>query len=155
MSAMQSILSRFRRLRTNIAGSSSLETSLALLLAFPFLFAAFQVCIYAYAQAALSNAVKSGVRYAITHGNDSSLCSGPSTGCQDSDAAKVISTVQNDAGQYLTSLKSVSVTVSYPDGSCAPPSRVVVTASYSYFPVFSTRSLAYSMHATAGGRIVY
>lgn len=142
-------------IRKDLSGSSSLETSLALLLAFPFIFAAFQVCIYAYAQAALSNSVKSGVRYAITHGIDSSQCSGPSTGCTDSSAANVISTVRNDAGQYLSSLKSVAVTVSYPDSSCAPPSRVVVTATYTLLPMFSVRSLSYSMHATAGGRIVY
>jgi Flp pilus assembly protein TadG len=155
MRPLASIAMRVGGIRKDIAGSSSLETSLALLLALPFLFAAFQLCIYSYAQAALSNAVKSGVRYAITHGVDSSNCSGPSTGCQDSSAANVVSTVQNDAGQYLSSLKSVTVTVSYPDSSCAPPSRVIVTATYMALPIFSIQALSYSMHATAGGRIVY
>lgn len=145
----------FRRLRENVLGSSSLETSLALILALPAAFAAFQMCIYAYAQAVLSDSVRAGVRYAIVHGADSSSCSGPSQGCSDASAANVVSTVQDDAGQYWSSLKTANVTVSYPDGSSAPPSRVVISASFNYLPDFNVQSLSYSVHATAGGRIVY
>ncbi|MEG9437887.1 pilus assembly protein [Edaphobacter sp. HDX4] len=144
-----------RRLLCDPLGSSSIETSLALLLALPFTFAAFQLCLYAYAQSVLSDSVRVGVRYAIVHGSDSAACSGPSAGCSDSSAANVISTVQNNAGRYLNILKAVNVTVLYPDASSAPPSRVVVTATYRYLPIVSSSSMAYSMYATAGGRIVF
>jgi Flp pilus assembly protein TadG len=136
-------------------GSSTIETALALIIAFPIIFAAFELCIFTYAQAALSDAVRTGVRYAIVHGADSSTCSGPSQGCQDASGANVVSTVQATAGQYLTSLSAANVVVQYPDGSSSPPSRVVVTASYTYLPIFSAQSMAHTMHATAGGRIVY
>lgn len=137
------------------SGSGSIETALALILAFPVLFAVFELCIFAYAQALLSDAARVGVRYAIVHGTDSSICSGPSTGCADSSGTKVASAVLNYGSAYFAPLSGANVSVTYPDSSSAPPSRVQVSVSYNYVPLIFKAGISHTMNATSEGRIVY
>lgn len=136
-------------------GSVLVETCLALLLAFPVVFSAFELCIFTYTQAILGDAARVGVRYAIIHGVDSSTCSGPSNGCPDQSGANVIATVQNYAAASLKSLNGITVTPTWPDASSAPPSRVQVTVTYNYSPFFQNSGMSMAMYATAEGRIVY
>ena len=151
----QTLIGRALNLRHESLGSALVETSLALILAFPAILSAFELCMFTYTQAILGDAARVGTRYAIVHGTDSTLCSGPSTGCADSTAANVISTVTNYATDSLSSLRSISVTPSYLDSSSAPPSRVTVTVTYTYTPLFNSSVLSIPMYATAEGRIVY
>ena len=143
------------RLWTDLRGSLLIETALALMLAFPVIFAVFEICMFTYTQAVLGNAARMGVRYAIVHGTDSGNCSGPSSGCADSAAVKVLSAVRQDAANSLHDLRAMTVNVSYPDTSCSPPSRVVIVIHYTYVPYLNLPGLAQAMYATAEGRIVY
>lgn len=153
---MRNLIKLALRLRRDTHGSAMIETSLALLLAFPMLFFAFELCMFTYTQAVLGDAARVGVRYAIVHGTDSTLCSGPSTGCADSSGANVVSQVQNYSSKWINTPKSVTVTVTYPDASSAPPTRVNVAVTYTYLPFFAgNSSIAIPIRATAEGRIVY
>jgi hypothetical protein len=137
-------------------GSVLIETSLALLLAIPLLFSAFEICMFTYTQSVLGDAARAGVRYAIVHGSDSSLCSGP--GCSsDLTGANVVTMVQNYAAQFISAPGGLTVTVSYPDSSAAPQARVGVTVTYKYSPFFQNTgfSTLIPMYATGEGRIVY
>ena len=136
-------------------GTALVETSLALLLAFPVMISAFELCMFTYTQAILGDAARVGVRYAIVHGSDSSACSGPSGGCSDKTAANVVQTVQHYAANSLSSLGSVSVSPSYIDASSAPSSRIIVTVTYNYAPLFQFSAFSMAMSASAEGRIVY
>lgn len=155
---MRSLIKLVPRLRREMDGSAMIETSMALLLVFPMFVFAFEVCMFTYTQAVLGEAARAGVRYAIVHGTDSTACSGPSTGCGDSSGANVVSTVQNYAAQSMQAGgNGLAVTVSYPDASSAPPTRVNVTVKYTYSPFFASNGsgIALPMYATAEGRIVY
>ncbi len=149
------LLRRVQNLCHDSLGSVLVETSLALILAFPAILTAFELCMFTYTQAILGDAARVGTRYAIVHGTDSTLCSGPSTGCADSTAANVIGTVTKYASNSLSSLSTISVTPNYLDSSSAPPSRVTVTVTYTYTPLFNSSVLSIPMYATAEGRIVY
>ena len=137
------------------AATSTVETAFAFILAVPTIFLAFELCLYAYAQAVLSDSARAGVRYAIVHGNDSSNCSGPSKGCADSSAANVVTAVQQYGASFLTSLSAVQVSVSYPDASSAPPSRVKVSVQYTYAPLIARSFTGHLLQATSEGRIVF
>lgn len=139
----------------DVRGSVLVETSLALLLAFPVLFSGFELCMFAYTQAILGDAARVGVRYAIIHGVDSSTCSGPTNGCSDQSGANVVSTVQNYAAGSYGTLRGITVTPTWPDASSAPPSRVRITVTYNYSPFFQNSRISMAMYATAEGRIVY
>jgi Flp pilus assembly protein TadG len=138
-------------------GSVLIETSLALLVALPLLFAVFEICMFTYTQSILGDAAREGVRYAIVHGSDSPSCSGPSTGCADPSGANVVSMVQGYAAQFLNTHGGLSISVSYPDNSSAPQSRVGVTVTYNYSPFFQSdvTSTRIAMYATGEGRIVF
>jgi Flp pilus assembly protein TadG len=141
--------------RRDARGSVLLETSLALLLAFPVCFSAFELCLFTYTQAILGDAARVGVRYAAVHGVDSSACSGPSAGCADQSGANVISTVQTYAAASYSILSGITVAPTWPDASSAPPSRVQVTVTCTYSPFFQNSGVSMAMYATAEGRIVY
>jgi len=112
--------------------------------------------MFTYTQAVIGDAARVGVRYAIVHGTDSSSCSGPSTGCGDSSGANIVTQVQNYSALWIHTPKKITVTVTYPDASSAPPTRVNVAVTYTYSPFFQKNtSIAIPMHATAEGRIVY
>ncbi len=140
---------------SDVRGSLVIETALALMLAFPVIFVVFEICMFTYTLSVLGDAARTGVRYAIVHGTDSSNCSGPSSGCADSGAANVQSAVEQDAANTLHDMSAMTVSVSYPDASSAPPSRVIVAIHYTYVPYLNLPGLAQAMSATAEGRIVY
>jgi Flp pilus assembly protein TadG len=135
--------------------SVQVETAVALLVAFPLFFTTFELCVFAYTQALLGDAARVGVRYAITHGTDSASCSGPSTGCGDTTGANVASAVSTYASSLMSGLSAATVTPTWPDGSSAPPSRVVVRVTYTYAPMLSGVTGSIAMSSTAEGRIVY
>lgn len=152
---MRSLRQCTTTLRTDTRASVQVETTFALLLAIPLLFTVFELCAFTYTQALLGDAARVGVRYAIVHGTDSTSCSGPSSGCADSSGANVISMVQTYAGGLMNVLSNVTVTPSWPDSSSAPPSRVSVTVTYTYSPIFANVGPSIAMQSTAEGRIVY
>lgn len=136
-------------------GSMLLETALCMLAIVPAMLWMLELSMLIYTWNILSNAARQGVRYAEVHGTDSSLCSGPSNGCSDPSAANVVAQVQQYAAMSYHNLSQMNVTVSYPDGSSAPPSRVMVSLQYTYVPYLNLPGIVRNLNVTAEGRIVF
>lgn len=132
-----------------------LETALCMLAIVPAMLWMLELSMLIYTWNILSNAARQGVRYAEVHGTDSSLCSGPSNGCSDPSAANVVAQVQQYAAMSYHNLSQMNVTVSYPDGSSAPPSRVMVSLQYTYVPYLNLPGIVRNLNVTAEGRIVF
>jgi Flp pilus assembly protein TadG len=136
-------------------GSLVVETALSLLLVIPMVFWLFEMCMLTYTYSVLGDAARQGVRYAIVHGIDSGNCSGPSSSCADASGANVVSVVQSAAAYSFHDLSEMTVQVTYPDGSSAPPSRVDVTINYTYVPYIKLPGIVHSVQLSAQGRILY
>ncbi len=138
------------------SGSMLLEFALSVWTLFLLTFLIFEFCMTIYTYSVLNNAAREGVRYAIAHGTDNSLCSGPSSGCSDSTGANVTNVVKGYAGVCFHDISGMTVTPSWPDGTSTPSSRVRVTISYPYVPYLSLPGFnAPTMQTTAEGRIVF
>lgn len=146
---------RRRQLRHGEDGSLMVETALALLVVLPMVFSLFEICMLTYTYSVLGDAARQGVRYAIVHGTDSAVCSGPSTGCGDSAGANVISVVQKAAAYSFHNISGMTVQVTYPDASSSPTSRVAVAISYTYVPYIQLPGVVQNIHTSAQGRIIY
>ena len=81
----------------------------------------------------VANAARIGVRYAIVHGS-MSTASGVNGPSGPGSTANVVNVVRDYAGVGLLDLSKLTVTVSYPDASNTPGSRVTVTTRYAYDP---------------------
>lgn len=139
-------------------GQAQMEFVLSALLVVMFIFGMLEMVLLVYTYNVLADSAKEGVRYAIVHGTDSATCSGPGGGgvsCTDSSGANVTATVQQYAQYSFHSTSSMTVTVSYPDSSSAPPSRVQVHISYPYQPFFGMGWPTVTVNAAAAGRIVF
>lgn len=137
------------------SGQAMVESALSLLAAFTLAFLLFEGTMLIYAYAVLNNAAREGVRYAVVHGNDTSNCSGPSSGC-DATAAPVVSVVQSYAKLSFHDLSGMKVMVNYPDVTqSAPMSLVTVTVTYPYVPITKFFNVSSTLSITSEGRIVY
>jgi Flp pilus assembly protein TadG len=145
----------FRAIVRDASGSLVLETALSLLVIIPCVFSIFEVCMLSYTYSTLNDSVRQGVRYAVSHGTDSSTCSGPSAGCSDATGANVANVVKNEAALSGHNLSGMVVTVSYPDGASTPSSRVQVTATYPYVPFTAYPAFQQTLNVSAEGRIVF
>lgn len=97
-----------------------------------------EMSLFLYNYAVLTDAAKDGARCAIVH------CSKGITTTVD---ALLAASVHGTAGRILD--------VSYPDDNQAPGSRVQVTVSYSYSPLFLTNWATIPISATSVGRIQF
>ena len=70
---------RFRR--AGEEGQATIEMLVSFTTVFALVFWLFELCLFAYTCSVLNDAAQEGVRYAIMHGTDSSLCSGPDSAC--------------------------------------------------------------------------
>jgi Flp pilus assembly protein TadG len=137
-------------------GSMLIEFSFSVWTLFLVTFLIFEFCMTVYTYSVLGNAAREGVRYAIVHGTDSIVCSGPSTGCGDAAGANVTTAVKSYTSVSFHDLTNMTVTPSWPDGTSTPASRVVVTISYPYVPYLVVPGFsAPQMRVTAEGRIVF
>ena len=119
-------------------------------------FFAWELLMAMYTASVLADAAKEGVRYAIVHGSNSTLCSGPnaSNPCAfDPSGGEVVNTAKKYAQASLHDMSAISVTVNYPDGTNAPPSRVTVAVTYSYVPYINL-PFTPKLTTKAAGRIV-
>jgi hypothetical protein len=138
------------------AGAMLIEFALSVWTLFLVTFLIFEFCMLLYTYSVLGDAAREGVRYAIAHGTDSSLCSGPGPGCSDSSGNNVVNVVKGYTAVSFHDMSGMTVTPNWPDGTSTPSSRVVVTISYPYISYFSLPGfLSPSMHVTAEGRIVF
>ena len=137
-------------------GSSLAEFAISVLTLLMVSFAVFEFCMVVYTYAILGNAAREGVRYAIVHGSDSSICSGPSTGCGDSTGSNVSAVVNNFAAGSFHNISAMTVTPSWPASSSQPGSRVKIQVTYTYVPYIKIPGgVTPTMSLTAEGRIVY
>ena len=137
-------------------GQAQVEFALSIMVVLVTVFFSWELLMAMYTASVMADAAKEGVRYAIVHGSNSTLCSGPnlSNPCAyDAPGDQVVSTVKAYAKASLHDTSAISVTVSYPDGSNEPPSRVAVTVTYSYVPYINL-PFAPTLTTKAAGRIV-
>src|SRR5437899_5306436 len=101
-------------------GQSLLETALMIVVIFTVVFWIFELGWLMYTYSVLADAVNEGVRYAIVHSGG--------------DPAGTQAKVQTFAATSLHDVSAISTSVTFPDGSSAPPNRVQVTVTYTYIP---------------------
>ena len=117
----------------------------------------------------LADAAKDGVRYAIVHGTNNSIPSGPTCPCVDIDgpAAPPGTTPGYGSGygvvktlaQYsLHNMAGITVTVTYLDTAIPPanktPNRVKVVIAYPVHPLFGLGWPTATVYAASEGRII-
>jgi len=118
-----------------------LETAMMMVVIFTLLFWVIEVGYFTYTYSVLANAADEGVRYSIVHSG------GDSAGTQ-----TVVKNYVNTSPQNLSN--SISVSVTFPDGSAVPPNHVDVTVTYTYAPFLSTFFTTTTMKTYAEGRMV-
>lgn len=121
-------------------GQSLVETAIMVVVVFTVVFWIFELGWLMYTFSVLSDAVNEGVRYAIVHSG------GDPTGTQ----AKV----KTFAATSLHNVSAITPSVTFPDGSSAPPNRVRVTVTYTYVPYLPKFINAPTMKTYAEGRMV-
>ena len=121
-------------------GQSLLETALMMPLIFTVVFWVFELSWLMFTYVVLANAANEGVRYSIVHSGG--------------DAAGTQTTVQAFASTSLHNISAMSTSVTFPDGSAAPPGRVRVTVTYTYVPYLSGFINTPTVHAYAEGRMI-
>ena len=137
-------------------GSVLIETALSFMLMMTCVLGIIECCMMTYTYSVYADAARYGVRYATFHGANSSNCSGPTTGCGDPTGANVVSGVTSYASNYSTPVSGMAVAVSYPDtGGSTTPSRVLVTITYTYLPIFHFPGANHTFQVVSQGRIIY
>jgi Flp pilus assembly protein TadG len=141
-------------------GQSQVEFALTIVFVMLMILAAIELTVMIYTYSVLADAAKEGVRYAVVHGTGigASNCSGPGGGsvsCSDSGGANVITAVNNYTSLSFHSSSAMTVTPTYLDGSSVAPSRVRVTVSYDYQPIFGLGWPSVTVHAASEGRIAF
>jgi TadE-like protein len=139
-------------------GQAQVEFVLSILFVIMLIFGVLELVLLVYTYDVLADSAKEGVRYAVVHGTDSANCSGPGGGgvsCTDSSGGNVQTTVTQYAQYSFHNTSSMTVTVTYPDASSVPPSRVQVQINYPYQPFFGMGWPTVTVKAAAAGRIMF
>jgi len=127
---------RWRRQR----GQSLVETALMIWVIITVVFSVFELGWLMYTYSVLADAANEGVRYAIVHSGG--------------DPAGTQAKVKAFASTSMHDVSAISVYVTSPDGTYAPPNRVRVTVTYTYIPFLPQFITAPTMHSFAEGRMV-
>jgi hypothetical protein len=140
-------------LRREPRGQGQIELVLSMLTIAFVIFWTCEVVMAVYTYSVLADAAKEGVRYAIVHGSRNSNCSGPNVPpCPDIAGNNVVNLVKDYARYSLHDVSTMTVSVTYPDGSITSPSRVRVEVAYRFVP-FTALPLRPTLRAAAEGRI--
>ena len=107
---------------------------------FTVVFWVFELGWLMYTYSVLADAANEGVRYAMVHSGG--------------DPAGTQAKVKTFAATSLHNVSAISVSVTPPDGSYAPPNRVQVTVTYTYIPYLPKFITAPTMKSYAEGRMV-
>ena len=122
------------------SGQSLLETAMMMTIIFAAVFSMFELGWLMYTYSVLANAANEGVRYSIVHSGG--------------DAAGTEATVKNFATASLHDVTAITTSITFPDGSAAPPNRVRVAVTYVYIPYLPRFISAPTMRTYAEGRMV-
>jgi Flp pilus assembly protein TadG len=137
-------------------GQALVESAISLVVTITLAFWLFELSMMTYTCTILNDATHEGMRYAILHGTDSTVCSGPDSACTDpTPYANVQAAVRNVTAISLHNMTAMTVTVAYPDSTAAPGNRVTVTTAYTYVPMLDFPGLAKLLTFTSTGRIIY
>jgi Flp pilus assembly protein TadG len=137
-------------------GQAALEMLVSLTVVFSLVFWLFELCMFAYTCSVLNEAAQEGVRYAIVHGTNSSICSGPDTTCTNqSPYSNVQAIVTAAASASLHNMSALTVTVSYVNSTAAIGNPVAVKVAYTYVPYLNFPGLANALTFTSQGQILY
>jgi hypothetical protein len=116
----------------------------------------FELCMFTYTCSVLNDAAQEGVRYAIVHGADSTICSGPDSTCTNqSPYSNVQTVVTSTASASLRNMTAMTVAVSYANNTAAVGNPVTVKVSYTYVPYLNLPGLQNSVSFSSQGRILY
>ena len=121
-------------------GQALVETALMMWVIITVVFFIFELGWLMYTYSVLADAANEGVRYAIVHSGG--------------DPAGTQAKVQTFAGASMHNINALSTSVTFPDGSSAPPNRVRVSVTYTYIPALPQFITAPTMHSFAEGRMV-
>jgi Flp pilus assembly protein TadG len=145
-----------RRGRCREDGQATLEMVVSLTVIFSLVFWLFELCMFTYTCSVLNDAAQEGVRYAIMHGTDSSICSGPDTLCTNQTPySNVQAVVTAAASASLHNTSAMTVTVSYANSTAATGNPVAVRIAYTYVPYLNFPGLANALTFTSQGQILY
>jgi Flp pilus assembly protein TadG len=122
------------------SGQSLLETAMMITIIFAVVFWMFEIGWLMYTYSVMANAANEGVRYSIVHSGG--------------DASGTQATVNSFAGASLHDVSAITTSVTFPDGSAAPPNRVRVAVTYVYIPYLPSFISAPTMRTYAEGRMV-
>jgi Flp pilus assembly protein TadG len=122
------------------SGQSLLETAMMITIIFTVVFWVFEIGWLMYTYSVMANAANEGVRYSIVHSGG--------------DAAGTEATVKNFATASLHDVTAITTSITFPDGSAAPPNRVRVAVTYVYIPYLPRFISAPTMRTYAEGRMV-
>jgi Flp pilus assembly protein TadG len=155
MSARRNFSARRRQ-----EGQAAVEFALVVVFLVILLVSILEMTMFIYTYAALTNAAKEGVRYAIVHGAStgtaiSTTAKSLSTPCSTAATGSLLSTVQTYAALSLHNTSSMSINACFPDGDNKPGSAVQVSVSYPYQPIFGLRWASVTVSANSVGRIVF
>jgi hypothetical protein len=140
-----------RRGRCREDGQATLE-----MVVFSLVFWLFELCMFTYTCSVLNDAAQEGVRYAIMHGTDSSLCSDPDTVCTNQTPySNVQAVVTAAASASLHNTSAMTVTVSYANSTAATGNPVAVKVAYTYVLYLNFPGLANALTFTSQGKILY
>jgi len=141
-------------------GQAAVEFALVVVFLVVLLVSILEMTMFIYTYAALTNAAKEGVRYAIVHGAStgtavSGTVKSPSTPCSTAATGALLTTVQTYAALSLHNTSSMSINACFPDGDNKPGSAVQVSVSYPYQPIFGLRWASVTVSANSVGRIMF
>lgn len=144
------------RRREHQHGQATLEMLVSLMVVLSLVFWLFELCMFTYTCSVLNEATQEGVRYAIVHGIDSTLCSGPDTACTDqSPYSNVKAVVTAAASASLHNISAMKITVTYANSTAAIGNPVAVEVAYTYVPYLNLPGLMNTLTFTSQGQILY
>ena len=137
-------------------GQATLEMLVSFMVVISLVFWLFELCMFTYTCSVLNDAAQEGVRYAIVHGIDSTICSGPDTACTNqSPYSNVQAVVIAAASASLHKISAMTVTVSYANSTAAIGNPVAVKVAYTYVPYLNLPGLLNSLTFSSQGEILY
>jgi len=139
--------------RARQRGTSLIEFSLVAFHLMLVLFTVFELSRMILVSNTVAHSARTAVRYAIVHGA-TRTGTGVDGASGPSDYSQVTANIKKYASTGLLNTARLTTTVSYPDGTNTPGSRVNVTVVYPYDP-FSLLPLHINLGSTSQGIICF
>jgi len=144
---------KITRRRERQKGTSLIEFSLVAFQLVLVLFAVFELSRMVLVSTTVAHSARTAIRYAIVHGA-TRTGTGVDGASGPSDYSQVVANIKKYASGGLLNTARLTTTVSYPDGSNTPGSRVSITVIYPYDP-FTLLPLHVNLGSTSQGIIYF